>query len=218
MPKKDITFVTIEDIQSILIRQVATDLKAPLERRPSGEYLITPAILEAYGLEVTNDATLRKKSEVRHKTSGPIVSTTKVSIGPEVGDIWEVLAMMASMKADATVVDRVMTIRAKPGLADTTIASLLHIWDSNDPNAGDAVTCGASQYGIIWYNLGSPTVKTFGVLDDNGTLASIVNTPGRLFLRGAATNTGTISVNYTNKAATDISEISCLYKIVGTGQ
>lgn len=207
---------TIADIQEILINANADQLEIPVEII-NGKYQITPALLNAYGLEVTQDGKLKRKETVLHKTNSEI-GLGEVYMDVDEGEIWRIVALLSSMKAGVGVADRVMTMRIRHGLTDYTAQSLFHTWNSNDP-VGDIVTCSAGQYGYLYYSLPGPNVSGgWGIKNDDGVSAAAVNIPGIVYLRGAATNGGRIKTHITNEYITDTIGISILYEIVGTGQ
>jgi hypothetical protein len=216
--------LSLAALQTLLTGKSTSQLYVDIERH--GDSYVIPD--ELWGLLANSGGTMSNivtadgaprvsNAGILHATE-TATNQAQTKVSATTGEIWEVLSILASLKADAGVANRALTVQVLPGLADATLASLSFLWDSNDPTAGDAVTVSASQYGIIWYTLGASTLKSFSVLSDNGTKAAVTSFPGKLYIRGASSNGGMVAVNYTNKQATDVSMISILYRVVGTGQ
>jgi len=144
-------------------------------------------------------------AENRSYTSTPLIGTTDRGVNPSIGtlagasnyertftDFEEVVGILASFQADATVVDRVINLLIEKRY-DAAAGAVKTIWKSQN------LTCSAGQFGAIWLPRGG---GGYYFVDDNGTLAdsTVLNNPVPFYVEYG----DKITVADTNAAAGDL--------------
>ena len=204
----------ITDIQALLTGASADQLDAPLQRTKEGKYLITPAILEAYGLTVDSSGTIQRKNDALGARKVIEGIPELVDSGEKTGvdatwspsgstDIYEVLGVMGTYVCDAGVADRAFTIRMNPGyhgnLSALPSAKFVYI---------GTLSLQASEQGSVYYMQGGD----YHSQNDNGTVTLVAcSFEGKIFLYGTA---GLICTQTTNKESGDKAQLQALVRQV----
>jgi hypothetical protein len=148
---------------------------------------------------------LYDEAEDRSFTSTPVFGVTDRGIHPTVHsgpgaanleatftDFEQVVGILATFQADATVVDRVINVIIQKRY-EAAAGAVKTIWKSQD------LTCSAGQFGAIWLPQGG---HGYYFVDDNATLAdsTVLNNPVPFYVEYG----DKITVTDTNAAAGDL--------------